>query len=201
MTGHPNIKCEYIPESGIVTGLRLLGLGMTVGLWLGAQMAVGQEAGPSEVQVKAAIVANFPKYVDWPRECMTGINDPIVLVVLGDAALEDELCKMVSGKSVSGHPLMVKRDVQADAMGSCHLLFIGAAAQAEWPKIRENLREKSVLTVGDSDEFLKAGGVIRLVRRDHKIRLELDLPAARAAGLQISSKLLAVADVVKDKRN
>jgi hypothetical protein len=56
-----------------------------------------------------------------------------------------------------------------------------------------------VLTVGESDQFTDQGGVINFVEKQGKIRLEINLAAARLANLQISSKLLSVADSVKGK--
>jgi YfiR/HmsC-like len=201
MTRRANMNIGSARLSGCATCSRLLALAIAAGLWLSTQMVAAQGAEPSEQQVKAAFLVNFPKYVEWPPECFAKTNEPIVLAILGDARLEDELSKMVNGKTINGHPLKVKRMVEAESAGACHLLFIGASAQPQWPKILENLSQTSVLTVGDSDEFLKAGGMIRLARRDRKIRLEVDLQAAQAARLQISSKLLAVADVVKNTSN
>jgi hypothetical protein len=50
--------------------------------------------------------------------------------------------------------------------------------------------------VGDSEKFARQGGVIGFVKKDGKVRLEVNLNAARKARLEISSKLLAVADEV-----
>jgi hypothetical protein len=66
-------------------------------------------------------------------------------------------------------------------------------------ELMEVLKRASVLTVGDSDDFLDLGGVIKLVRRARKVRLEVNVSAADRVQLKISSKLLGVADVVKGK--
>jgi hypothetical protein len=47
-----------------------------------------------------------------------------------------------------------------------------------------------VLTVSDAEGFASQGGVIGLFLEDNRVRFEVDLTAAQAAGLQISSKLL-----------
>jgi hypothetical protein len=54
-----------------------------------------------------------------------------------------------------------------------------------------------VLTVGESDQFIEEGGVINFMKKAGKIRLEINLDASLKAKLEISSKLLSVADVVK----
>jgi hypothetical protein len=62
------------------------------------------------------------------------------------------------------------------------------------------LKGRSVLTVGETDRFVAAGGIISLGLRDSRIRFEIDAGAASAAKLKISSKLLSLAENTK-KRN
>jgi hypothetical protein len=56
-----------------------------------------------------------------------------------------------------------------------------------------------VLTVGESEGFLERGGMINFVVKGKNVRLEINLVAAEAAGLKISSRLLAIADIVKQE--
>jgi len=53
-----------------------------------------------------------------------------------------------------------------------------------------------VLTVRESDNFISSGGMINMTIRDKRVRLQVNLRAAEAVGLKISSKLLQVAEVV-----
>ena len=54
-----------------------------------------------------------------------------------------------------------------------------------------------VLTVGESDDFLDMGGVIRLLIEDKKVRFEVNMDAAQRAHLTISSQLLKLARAIK----
>jgi len=151
----------------------------------------------SEGQVKAAFLINFPKYVDWPEGTFPETNSPIVIGVLGETGLDGDLQKMIKGKSVMGHPLVFKRVAAGEELaGGSHVLFIDGATVQRAPDILSKLSAEKVLTVGDSENFLDRGGVIRLAKRDRKIRLEVSLASATQAHLKISSKLLSVADVV-----
>jgi hypothetical protein len=51
--------------------------------------------------------------------------------------------------------------------------------------------------VSDADRFAERGGMIRFVTDRNRIRLQLNLTAAEAAHLTISSKLLRVAEIVR----
>lgn len=154
----------------------------------------------SEEQVKSAFLINFPKYVDWPPNAFAETNSPIVVAVFGETGLDQDLQKMIKGKTIMGRPLVFKRVTATEEFTSgCHVLFIDAATVQRTPDILSKLTGVSVLTVGESDGFLDSGGVIRLARRDRKVRLEVNLAAAGRAHLKISSKLLSVADVVMGK--
>jgi hypothetical protein len=58
------------------------------------------------------------------------------------------------------------------------------------------LKERNVLTVADFAAFARRGGVIRFVTVGNKIRMRVNLAAARQAKLTISSKLLRPAQIV-----
>ena len=62
-----------------------------------------------------------------------------------------------------------------------------------------DLKGRSVLTVGDVADFARQGGVVRFFNENNKIRIRINLEAAKAANLTISSKLLRLADVVGSK--
>ena len=174
-------------------------LATVLSLALCAVVARADEPQLSEAQVKAAFLANFPKYVDWPAEAFAKTNSPIVIAVLGGNKLGDELSKMVAGKTIEGHPLfmnLVTKDEEITV--GCHILFVGAAERQRFPAILKKMGKAPVLTVGESDDFLADGGIINLSKQDKRISLVVNLAAARKAGLRISSKLLNVAHVQKE---
>jgi hypothetical protein len=163
-------------------------------------LMAGDPLAASESQVKAAFLVTFPKYVDWPAGALAQSDSPIVLAVFGEADLTKDVQQMIEGKKINGHPLVFRHVSAAEECAQgCNILFVGAAERPQIAAILTRLHGLSILTVGDSDEFLELGGVINLTRRDRKIRLNVNLTAAHEAHLLISSRLLAVADVVQGK--
>lgn len=153
---------------------------------------------PTEDQVKAAFLLNFPKYIAWPAGTSADDRSPIVVTVIGDKSVEKEVRRMGQGKLFNGRALEVRSLAASDEIASdCQILFIGLAEERRAAQIIAKLGERSVLTIGESDDFFDDGGMIKLIRREQKIRLAIDLSTAEAKGLRISSKLLSVADVVK----
>ncbi len=57
---------------------------------------------------------------------------------------------------------------------------------------------KRVLAVGESDHFAELGGTIGFVIEDERIRFTVNVDAAQRADLKISSKVLALARIVRD---
>ena len=55
------------------------------------------------------------------------------------------------------------------------------------------LNNASVLTVSDTDGFLKAGGMINFLFEGNNVRFQISDEAAKKARLKISSKLLSLA--------
>jgi hypothetical protein len=163
------------------------------GLLLTALPLSAQESAPSEYQVKAAFLYNFTKFVRWPDSAFPETNSPLQIGILGDNPFGASLELAVKGKSINGHPLMVHAVNSLAEMKLCQILFICKKPKRNVTDILTALQKTSVLTVGETDDFMNAGGMIRFIMENTKVRLEINDGAAVGAGLTISSKLLNVA--------
>lgn len=168
----------------------------------GAPSARAQEAKAMDYQVKAAFLVNFPKYVDWPTGGFAQPNSPITVAVFGDDNVANEFENMIQGGlAIGGHPVVLKRiRTEAEITGDCQILFIATSEQSRTAAILDKLKSSAVLTVGESANFLEQGGMVNLVPKNRKIRLQVNLTAASEARLRISSRLLVAADLVKGKQ-
>ena len=59
------------------------------------------------------------------------------------------------------------------------------------------LKGKPVLTVGEGDGFVAAGGMIRFIKDGAKISFDLDLGAASGVALKLDQKIRQIARNVK----
>ena len=84
---------------------------------------------------------------------------------------------------------------------ACHILFISSSEEKRLAKILEILKDSSVLTVGEMKQFAQSGGMVNFTIKENKIRFEINVDAAVRAELKISSKLLKLAEIVRDERN
>jgi hypothetical protein len=152
-----------------------------------------------EYQIKAAFLLKFPKYAEWPPEAFPDATGPLVIAVLGESKVTEEIQKGIAGRTINGREVVLKQLLSPEDAIDCHILFVAAAEQPHVTGLLARLKNRGVLTVGESDGFLAAGGVINLALRDRKVSLEVNLAAADRARIKISSKLLSVANVVTGK--
>jgi hypothetical protein len=151
---------------------------------------------PSEYQVKAVFLFNFSHFVDWPSQAFKSPSEPFIIGVLGTDPFGPLLDETVRGEHVEGHPLVVRRfDTPQDA-GDCRILFIDRSQAAAIDQIVKTLAHRNVLTVAEIPGSAERGLVVEFATENNRIRLKIDVDAARAAGLAISSKLLRLADIV-----
>ena len=75
----------------------------------------------------------------------------------------------------------------------CHIAFVSRSESKRYAKLLQALEGTGVLTVGETEEFLDAGGTITFSFEHETLQFEVNLVAAGSAHLKISSRLLALA--------
>jgi hypothetical protein len=159
------------------------------------------QAGSREYQLKAVFLYNFTQFTEWPTNAFSGTNSPVVIGVLGKDPFGRMLDETVRGETINGRPLVIRRYSSVDEIKECHVLFVSTAEANELSPIFSGIQNRPILTVGESDGFVLGGGIIRFAIADNKIRLRINLDAAKRANLSISSKLLRLADVVTAEKD
>jgi hypothetical protein len=157
--------------------------------------AVGtaEESQLSEYRVKAAFVFNFAKFIEWPPESFSDDTSQLVIGILGENPFGTDLDQTIQNKTINNHPLAIKQMRSLKEVTNCHILFISSSETARLPEILRTVRDKSILTVGESEGFIQAGGMINFTWEGKKIRFQINADAAKQAKLKISSKLLSLA--------
>jgi hypothetical protein len=154
-----------------------------------------------EYQIKAVCLFNFAQFVAWPAATFHKPDDPFRIGVLGDDPFGSFLDETVQGEKVDGHPLVIERyDSVADAK-DCQILFISGSESNRLEDVLDALKDSPILTVSDMEGFSQRGGVVRFLIEKNKIHLKINLAAAKRSGLDISSKVLRLADIVEPGRD
>ncbi len=158
------------------------------------------QATPSrEYQVKAVFLFNFTQFVDWPLTAFSSDSTPLVIGVLGDDPFGSYLDDIVRGEQVNSRKLTVQRYRRTADVKVCQVLFLSRSEEKNFGKALAALKGADVLTVSDADGFASQGGMIQLSTENGKIRLKINVDAAKASSLIISSKLLRSAEIVASR--
>jgi YfiR/HmsC-like len=149
-----------------------------------------------EDQIKAGFLYNFTRFVTWPDNAFATATSPLSICIVGDTPLTDPLTKVAAGKVVDGRAVSVMRMKVVDDLRGCNLLFISSQEERYAVRILDSVKGRNVLTVGEDQGVLRAGGIIIFFIEQNRVKLEINLDAAARTGLKISAKLIAVSRLV-----
>lgn len=149
-----------------------------------------------EADIKAAVVANLPKFVEWPATAFQSPAGPFVVGVLGEGPVGDSIVTALSGKRLGDRSVTVSRLSKIEDASSCHLLYLSPSEERRLDAIVKALEGRPVLTIADFSRFARRGGMVGLILQDGRVRFEINERAARASGLRLSANLLKLATAV-----
>jgi hypothetical protein len=158
--------------------------------------AAGAQTVNDEAQVKAAFVYNFLKFVEWPAGAFSSPAGAMVVGVVGEGDIAEATVRFLSTKQVGLRPLVVRRIAVGDPLTGVHALFVAEADARRERYVLDAAAVAPILSIGEGPAFVSAGGVIGLVIEQRRVRFDINVDAASATGLRVSSKLLALTRVV-----
>jgi hypothetical protein len=146
---------------------------------------------PNEYEVKAAFLAKFASFVEWPEGSGAAGGSRRCIAVVGQDPFGAVLDEVVKGK------FAIRRFRPGQEPSGCQIVFVSASEGKRLAPLLEHLRRSATLTVGDMPAFCEQGGMINLALTNDHVSLEINPEAAGQARLQLSSKLLSLARIVR----
>jgi preprotein translocase subunit Sec61beta len=144
------------------------------------------------------MIVNFLQFVEWPPDARPAEGAPIVVAVVGAGnPLGRALEQIVANKTIAGHAVKVLYLNAGASAEGCHLLFVPREQDNDFSRMSQRISGQPILTVGETDAFTRAGGIIRFYTEDNKVRFQINPEAAEKVNLKISSKLLKLAKIVR----
>jgi YfiR/HmsC-like len=163
---------------------------LALALCAGAPAARAADELP-EYRLKAAFLYNFALFTEWPAEVGGTLN----LCVFGPDPFGKEI-EGLQGKAVGERRIALQHKAGVDALKGCQIVFIAPAAVGQVPRVLEAIEGQAVLTVADSPGAARQGVALNMAVVQNKVSFEANLRAARAARINLSSKLLRLATEV-----
>ena len=158
--------------------------------WAGACRA-GPEVG-SEYQTKAAQIYSFTKFIDWPAKKFPSSESPFIIGVYGSDEITDFLRESFQSRRIKDRPVEIRHLTNKAELPGCHLVFVSRSERERLGTVLYELRHENILSVGETDNFLKSGGVINFISVEGATRFQIDLGNASRERLKVSSKLLPI---------
>lgn len=151
----------------------------------------------TEASVKAAFLYKFCGYVDWPPARFASPTAPFVIGVMHDDEIAAQLERLLPGRSVETHPVVVRRMKPGESAANVQVLFIGGE-DPDRAAVRA-AEQAGALVVTESPNGLGAGSAINFLVADEHVGFEVSLEAAQRSGHRISARMLSVARRVVQK--
>jgi len=161
--------------------------------------AAGQQDSSGEYELKAAMLYNLTRFVEWPASAYADTQAPTVLCILGRDPFGDSLTSLVSKQTASGRAVQIRHIANDREIRTCHVAYISSSERKSMTQILSTLKGASVLTVGETVQFAARGGMIQFSLEEKQVHFEINLEAASEVDLKISSRLLVLARIVKDQ--
>ena len=76
---------------------------------------------------------------------------------------------------------------------ACHILFVSGSELSHYSKVITLTQGTNTFTVGETPNFLAAGGMLSISFENDVVQFEVNLGSAREAHFHVSSRLLALA--------
>ncbi len=143
--------------------------------------------------IRAAMVYNFCKFVEWPEATE---SEQLVLGVMSDGFSTPDFSS-IDGKTVRDLRLEVRNISSRGDLAQCNLLFISEASGMTLQDAFAESKNESILTISEIDDFCTQGGIIQMVPRRGKMRFFINRKVADESGLTLSSQLLKMARIVE----
>jgi hypothetical protein len=160
-----------------------------------AEAAVATVDTSVEPHVKAAFLYNFVKFVEWADD--RALNGPVTVCVAGSPAVAASLKGAAQQYRADGRELAVQEVTSDSLLRACHLVYIADSDEQRARQWLAALNGSTAFTVSDCERFARLGGVANFFVRDGRLRFAINLDAARRASLRISSRMLALAQIVE----
>jgi hypothetical protein len=153
-----------------------------------------------EYKIKTDYLFNLIKFISWPVQ--SNQRKPITtqICIYGVSPFDRYLDKL-SNKKAKGRAIKISYIDYEKSIDSCTIIFVPRpinTADLKFSKaLLNDVGNKPILTVGESNHFLDQGGLINLAIAENNVQLHINLTKAKGIGFEISGNLLEIAKVIK----
>jgi len=150
-----------------------------------------QAPGLDESQIRAVMIVNLTKFIEWPP-ARSETRSPFIICTVGNDQVGPDLEVLLLGKTVQGRAVLVRRGITPEEVEPCHILYVPRPRYKQMNDLAARLANSSTLTISE-EHAARSGTVIGLPLVDGHVQIEINRRLAQASTLTVSSHLLQIA--------
>ena len=158
-------------------------------LIVGIQFSFTAASAQNKDKVYAALVMNFARNVEWPRDKTTG---DFVIGVVNHPTLASQLKSVAAQlKNIHDQPIVIKEFASTSVATTCHILFISAAeTRSSFSNLLTKLGNTPTLLITEKEGLAEKGSCINFLVIDEKLKFEFNMSSMEKRGLKPSADLV-----------
>lgn len=146
-------------------------------------------AGVSEYQLKSIFLINFTHYIEWPEHLE---NQPKNICTFGEDPFDNNL-DIINDQAPVNLRSIIKRNISFSDIKKCHIVFISQSKELSTKEVMDRINGLPILTVGETNKFIKNGGMIQFDNHKGSINIIVNYKKANDSNLLINANLLNIA--------
>jgi len=148
--------------------------------------------------VKAGVLFNFLEYRKFPKGTLESDKAPITILIVGKNRFGSGLQKLLGKKKIGARAIKVHRveEIPKEPI-KAQLVFTSGLGPKGEKRLIEDLANRPVLLVGESDGFAERGASINLRVEAGKVRFDINEACQKSTRIQLKAELLKLARIVK----
>lgn len=159
------------------------------GLWGG-----NCKAQETDYKAYTLFIYNFMKYIEWPEAQSKG---DFVIAVLGDSPINKELQTLAASKKLKGRNIVLKKCNTIEETSGCHLLYLSDSKSSVVKTLKDQIKDKPVLVVGEREGLAKKGAGLSFVTlEDDGLKFDINKKEIEQHQLKIASSLISLGIVI-----
>jgi hypothetical protein len=145
-----------------------------------------------DIDQKAKFILGFAEFVSWPEN--PDKESTFTIAIAESPRLYNAIYRLAMRKNKGrDQPIEVRLIESLDDLAGANLLYLGITDPIELNSWIMKSHESSVVSVAKLEGFSRSGGIIELFNVGPRLKFKINLDAADASGIRISSKLTKLA--------
>ncbi len=141
----------------------------------------------------AGVVRHIVQATEFPEGTFSSPDAALIFAVVGEDPFGSPLDKTFRAAMYRGRRIEIRRYANLESVMPCHVLFVASSEQRDLEALLALVSGLGVLTVGETEDFVTRGGMIKVRRQGRKVGYEVNQLAAQNEGISFSPKVLALA--------